>query len=261
MWHLSKKSLKEFYEEEARRLEHQEIMYLKGDKYELWWHRKRFYYIFSFLSEIFKKEHITTFADIGCAEGFYVKQTAPIHKEVFCIGADIARTYIKKAKRNGEKRNTDYIVCDIENLPLKDNSVDLVLCSEVLEHVYNYRKSLAELCRVGKKYLLISFPGHSYLYKIISKVKPLKRIADDLIPNVGHVSEVKVNDVETFLKGKIKSIKIKIGGALPLMLYRVIPSIKLVEAIDNLFCKVLKHFGAINYATIHVMKIAKKKNV
>jgi len=67
MQRLNKKGLKEFYEKEAEHLAHQEIMYLRGNKHELWWHRKRLAYIISFLSEIFEKNQIMTFADIGCA--------------------------------------------------------------------------------------------------------------------------------------------------------------------------------------------------
>lgn len=201
-----------------------------------------------------------TFVDIGCAEGFYVNCIASFHNGTFCVGADIARTYIKKAKMNNRTLNTDYIVCDIENLPFKDGSIDVVLCSEVLEHVYNYYGSFAELCRVGKKYLVISFPGHSYLYKIISKIQPIKRIVNNLVPNVGHVSEVKVSDVQAFLRGKCKSLEIKIGGVLPLRLYTIIPWVRIVEIIDTMLCKALEHFGAVNYVTIHVMKIMKNKN-
>lgn len=262
MQRVNKKRLKRFYEEEAKRLSHQEIMYLKGNKHELWWHRKRLYYIVSLLSGIFKKNQITTFADIGCAEGFYVKYIASIHNGTFCIGADVACTYIKKAKKNGETLNTEYIVCDVENLPLNDNSIDVVLCSELLEHVYNYRGSLAELRRVGKKYLVLSFPGRSYLYKTLSKIKPVKKLADNLYreSDVGHVSEVKVSDVQEFLKGKCKCLKIKIGGALPLQLFGIIPSVRLVDVIDNMICKGLEHFGAVDYATIHVIEIVKDEN-
>lgn len=257
MQRVSKKCLKKFYEREAEHLSHQKIMYLKGDKYELWWHRKRLYYIISFLSEIFKKTQIVAFVDIGCAEGFYVKNVASLHDRTFCIGIDIARAYIKKARSNYNALNTDYIVCDVENLPFKDNSIDVVLCSEVLEHVYNYRSSLAELSRVGRKYLVISFPGHSYLYRLISKLKPIKKLADNLLPNVGHVSEIKVVDIQEALKGQCKSLKIDISGALPLLLFKIIPSIGVVGAIDSLFCKVLRYFGAVDHATIHVIKIVK----
>jgi len=256
----NKKRPKPFCEDEARCLSLQEAMYKKGNKYELWWHWKRLYYIVSFLSEIFKKDQIMTFADIGCAEGLYVKYVAFVHNETFCIGADVTRTYVEKAKRNSGTLNTEYIVCDVRNLPFKDNSIDVILCSEVLEHIHNYRKSLAELFRVAKKYLVISFPGHSYIYKVISKIKPLKKIADNLVLDVGHISDVKISDVQRFLKGKGKCLKIKIGAALPLTLFEIIPSVRLVDLIDTRICKILEYLGAVDYATIHVIEISKDEN-
>jgi len=39
---------------------------------------------------------------------------------------------------------------DIENIPLDDNSIDVVLCSHVLEHVNNDKKAMSELFRVLK---------------------------------------------------------------------------------------------------------------
>jgi SAM-dependent methyltransferase len=151
-------------------------------------------------------------------------------------------------------------MCDVRNLPFKDNSIDVILCSEVLEHIHNYRRSLAEVFRVAKKYLVISFPGHSYVYKIISRINTLKKIADNLVLDVGHISDVKVSDVQEFLKGKRKCLKIKIGAALPLMLFEIIPSVRLVDVIDNVICKVLEHLGAVDYVTIHAIKISKCEN-
>jgi ubiquinone/menaquinone biosynthesis C-methylase UbiE len=254
---VNKKHLKEFYEKEAERLSHQEIMYLRGNKHELWWHRKRLYYILSFLSEIFEKNNVLAFADIGCAEGFYIRHISSIHSETFCIGADVARVYVKKAKMSGKRSNTEYVVCDIENLPFKDGSIDVLLCSEVLEHVYNYRNALVELCRVGKKSLVISFPGHSYLYRITNKIRSVKKLSLKLSLDVGHVSEVTVQGTQVLLKDKCKSLEMKVGGALPLQLFQIIPSIRLVEIIDNLICKALERFGAASNTTIHVIKIVK----
>jgi SAM-dependent methyltransferase len=255
---MNKKCPKRFCEDDSGHLSLQEAMYKKGNKHELWWHWKRLHYIVSFLSEIFEKNQVMTFADIGCAEGLYVKYVSSIHKEVFCIGVDMARTFVEKAKGNSKTLNTEYVVCDVRNLPFKDNSIDLLLCSEVLEHVHNYRKSLAELFRVTKKYLVISFPGHSYIYKIISKINPLKKIADNLVLDVGHVSDVKVSDVQEFLNSKYECLKIKIGAALPLMLFEIIPSVRLVDVIDNVICKVLEHLRALDYATIHVAEVVRE---
>jgi 2-polyprenyl-3-methyl-5-hydroxy-6-metoxy-1,4-benzoquinol methylase len=252
---VNKKRSKMFGQDKATSLSLQEAMYKKGNKHELWWHWKRFYYIVSFLSEIFKKDQIMTFADIGCAEGLYIKHIALAHDRTFCIGADIARTRVEEAKRNFNGLNIGYIVCNIESLPFKDNSIDVVLCSEVLEHVRNYRESLAELFRVGKKYLVLSFPGHSYIYKIMSKIRLLKKVADNLVLDVGHISDVKVGDVASLLKDKHKCLNIKIAAALPLTLFEIIPSIKLVDIIDNMICRILVWLGAVDYATIHVLKV------
>jgi len=49
---------------------------------------------------------------------------------------------------------------DIENTGLDDNSVDMVICNHVLEHVSDYKKALAELKRIIKPEgeIIISFP-------------------------------------------------------------------------------------------------------
>ncbi len=145
---------------------------------------------------------------------------------------------------------------NIEDLPFRDNSIDVVLCSEVIEHIYNYSKALAELSRVGRKHLVISFPGHSYIYRAISKMEFMKKLVDRLLTEVGHVSDVRIGDVHRIFKGKYR-LQIRIGGALPLLLIKLIPSIKLVEALDRIICSTLEYFGAVDNATIHVIKIAK----
>jgi SAM-dependent methyltransferase len=233
------------------------MMYFEADKHELWWHRKRLYYIISFLSEIFEKSEIATFADAGCAEGLYVKHIATAYRETFCIGGDVARAYVEKAKSNKESLRIEYIVCDIESLPFKDSSIDVVLCSEVLEHVPNYRQALRELHRVMNRHLIISIPGHTCLYKIISPLKPVRKFFESLVLEVGHISEVKVSEIQEIFHGAFRSIRTEIGGALPLQVLKAIPSIGLVEAIDNTLSALLKHLGIVDCATIHVLAIQK----
>ena len=53
------------------------------------------------------------------------------------------------------------VICDIENLPFKDNSIDYILNVAVLEHVPNAPAAIAEIYRVlkpgGKLYCFIPF--------------------------------------------------------------------------------------------------------
>ena len=101
----TKKSLRDFYEEEAKRFNHQELMYARGNKHEVWWHRKRLHYIFCFLAEMLRNPKVVTFADIGCAEGCYVNCVAFLRNDTFCIGADVAKTYIKRPKERPMSEN------------------------------------------------------------------------------------------------------------------------------------------------------------
>ena len=47
------------------------------------------------------------------------------------------------------KLKTNFVRCDIQNLPFRDKAFELVHCSNVLEHVDNPRQAYKELLRVG----------------------------------------------------------------------------------------------------------------
>lgn len=254
-----KHKLREYYENEAKSISHQERMYHLAEKHELWWHRKRLSYVFFYLSEIFRKSTVKTFVDVGCAEGFYVKYVANRYPQTLCVGVDLAIAYLRKAKVSVRNMNVDFVACDVERLPFRHDVMDIVLCSEVLEHVYDYRASISELNRVAKRFLVLSFPGHTYLYHVISSIGFMKRFADGLVQDVGHVSEIHISDVKELLKWDYMSFNIKIGASFPILVFKIIPSIGLVEAIDNITCNIMKSFGASDYANIHVIEIMKNE--
>ena len=60
----------------------------------------------------------------------------------------------------------DY-VSDIEKIPVKDNSFDIIICTEVLEHVPNPIGALKEMARILKKggKLLITTPLGSHIHQ------------------------------------------------------------------------------------------------
>jgi 2-polyprenyl-3-methyl-5-hydroxy-6-metoxy-1,4-benzoquinol methylase len=260
-----KKNLRKFYEEEAKLMDHQELMYAKGPKHELWWHRKRLNYVIHSIEKTFGNPKIMTFADIGCAEGYYVKRVASLRDDVLCVGADISKNYIIKAKRKtcSKKPNIDFVLCDVSMLPFRKNIFDVILCSEVLEHVTDCNKALAELDNIAKKYLILSFPGHSLIYRFVTPIRAFKRLIDKIETSAGHISEVTMENLISVFKAheSITSLEIKLGGALPLQLYKIVPFIELVDAIDNLACKVVKHFNAHDLATIHVINASKSEYI
>jgi len=76
------------------------------------------------------------------------------------IGVDMTEEMIKKAKNNAKKQkitNAEFLLGEIENLPLKDNSVDTIITNCVINLTPNKAKTFSEAYRVlksgGKIYL------------------------------------------------------------------------------------------------------------
>ena len=96
----------------------------------------------------------TRVLDAGCAYGFLPKAFRALGIEA--EGIDFSEFAVKKA-------NVDYVkVGDITALPYPDHSFDLVVCSEVLEHLNEneVQKSLAELIRVSSRNIFLTIAVH-----------------------------------------------------------------------------------------------------
>lgn len=61
---------------------------------------------------------------------------------------------------NNDKGSNPDILANLPNVPIKDNTVDVVLCTEVIEYIHDYQKMLSEVSRVLKEngVLLLSAP-------------------------------------------------------------------------------------------------------
>lgn len=99
---------------------------------------------------------VDSLLEIGCGDGRIINNLKNKYENIY--GMDISNEALKNVK-------TPKIKGRIENIPFPDNSFDIVLCSEVLEHLPNtiYEKALKELQRVAKKYILISVPNEENL--------------------------------------------------------------------------------------------------
>ena len=89
--------------------------------------------------------------DAGCGTG---KCSIPLAKLGFkVVGVDISVKAIEVAGRAAENAGADitFRVEDLEALPFKDNTCDIVFCGGVLHHFPNIGKVATELYRVLKK--------------------------------------------------------------------------------------------------------------
>ncbi|MBU1087968.1 MAG: class I SAM-dependent methyltransferase [Candidatus Omnitrophica bacterium] len=135
--------------------------------------------------------------DAGCGEGFTLarlkKESIGKHLE----GIDSSLNAISLGKKNYPSLSLKQ--SDIYNLPYNDNSFDLVICSEVLEHLEHPAKALAEIVRVSKKYCILSVPNEPiFMISNFLRGKNLPRWGND-IEHVNHWSKF---GFEKFVKEK-----------------------------------------------------------
>ena len=101
-----------------------------------------------------------TVVDVGCGAGDVCVYAA--HLGAAVIGIDIEECLVDQTRRNMANltpRSFQGIVSDCDPIPLPDATADVVVCTEVLEHVPDPAKLLSELARIGK-------PGARYLISV-----------------------------------------------------------------------------------------------
>lgn len=94
--------------------------------------------------------------DVGCGAGHYLASLRKrVDTGVDYTGVDATESYINLARKAfGE--SAKFTQGDIEGLPFKDASFDIVMCNNVLMHLPPpLVKPLSELIRVAKKYVVI----------------------------------------------------------------------------------------------------------
>jgi len=160
---------------------------------------KNFYSSLISLAKPLKAESIL---DAGCGEGFTMDKLSKNG-----IGQKIEGVeYSKEAILLGKKL-FPYLTFkegSVYELPYQDNSFDLVVCTEVLEHLEEPSKVLKEILRVSKKYVLISVPNEPFfMLGNFIRGKNLSHLGND--PN--HINHWTINSFFGFLKKNGLNIK------------------------------------------------------
>lgn len=105
-----------------------------------------------------------TILDAGCGRGFYLYAISlyDFVKEIH--GIDINTQYIEKAKAVCNDKRIAIKKSNIYKLGYKNNYFDLIVFSEVLEHIGNEEKALTELKRVLKPggTLVVTVPSYNF---------------------------------------------------------------------------------------------------
>ncbi len=139
--------------------------------------------------------------DVGCGEGFTLARLKKEKIGKSFEGIDNLDESIEIAKKIHP--DLDIKKGDIYKLPYKDNSFDLVICTEVLEHLENPRKAYRELLRVSRKYVLLSVPNEPFF--------TIQRIArfQNILHLGAHPEHIQHWTIRAFMKFvKIREVKL-----------------------------------------------------
>jgi len=126
-----------------------------------WIHNKRHYLTL----ELIKKENPKKILEIGSGDGYFAEKLFALKKEnnlkFEVTGIEIAEKRIERSIKKVPEGK--FIQGDVVDLPFKDKSFDLVIASEVLEHIPKYRQAMKEIKRVlsPNGALIITFPNET----------------------------------------------------------------------------------------------------
>jgi ubiquinone/menaquinone biosynthesis C-methylase UbiE len=89
--------------------------------------------------------------DVGCGDGVLSYLLSSLQKS-FVIGIDTSDDVLIFAKRRTKHfQNIEFIKASAYHLPFKGNSIDYVICSDVIEHLREPGKMLSEIKRIVNK--------------------------------------------------------------------------------------------------------------
>ncbi|KKR81589.1 MAG: hypothetical protein UU73_C0001G0135 [Candidatus Daviesbacteria bacterium GW2011_GWA1_41_61] len=99
--------------------------------------------------QIVQQKKFIKILDVGCSGGFMTSKVAEIFPRSQVFAIDAYPDAINYAKSRFPHIN--FQVADAHHLPFPEDSFDLIICYETIEHVLNPQKILQQMRRVVKK--------------------------------------------------------------------------------------------------------------
>lgn len=138
-----------------------------------------------------------TILDVGCGEGAELEQFK--HQGKTISGSDFSLTGLEMARKKFPE--SDFFFLDLTKGLPDQKKYDLVICSEVLEHVTDLETSIDNLCSLSNNYIVITGP--------LGRMRPCETY-------VGHLRNLNLNQLENSLKRNGYTIERKFTWGFPL---------------------------------------------
>ena len=127
-----------------------------------------------------KLENITTILDVGCGEGYYSRKI----KELFqadIVAFDISKDAISLASKRDGSKSIKWFVGDLENMPMRDHSVDCILDIFTPANYLEFNRVLTD-----SGYIVKVIPGNKHLMEF-------RNIAKEHLKNQEYSNENVIN--------------------------------------------------------------------
>jgi ubiquinone/menaquinone biosynthesis C-methylase UbiE len=91
-----------------------------------------------------------------------------------CLALDISIEAIRATQRrlrnHSVSKPVEYLKGDIECIPLQDNSLDVVIASQVLHHTLDPAQACKEMVRVAKRAVLLLEPANTIMVSMLKRI-------------------------------------------------------------------------------------------
>jgi ubiquinone/menaquinone biosynthesis C-methylase UbiE len=125
----------------------------------------------NFVKEVVRsmRAECASVADLGCGSGVILSEVLMLKPRWTGHGLDISRSAIEYARALAKHKSVDqraqFRTGNIASLPYEDKSLDLIVASEIIEHMPEPEKVVAEIARVlrpqGKLILTMPLDSHT----------------------------------------------------------------------------------------------------
>jgi ubiquinone/menaquinone biosynthesis C-methylase UbiE len=119
------------------------------------------------LDELFTRAAPASVLDVGCGEGILTEQWAERIAPGRIVGIDLEDPKLANEWTRRQCPNLTFTAMEVERLQFADDEFELVAATEVLEHVSDPERALAEMARVASGHLLVSVP-HEPLWRVLN---------------------------------------------------------------------------------------------
>lgn len=149
---------------------------------------------------------IYTVLDVGCGEGYVTNHIKKYKNNIKIEALDFSREIIQIAGIMHPQIR--FSQGSIYSLPFKDNTFDLVVANEVLEHLEYPEKAIEEIKRVSRKYCIITVPNEPFFRMAnILRFKYLSSFGN----TPGHLKNWTKNNFKKLLNNNFRKFSIKLS--------------------------------------------------